>query len=255
MKYKKLLVLMTCLLFAMVAVFCFASAFKITDVELNYNVITGSTENVKEKCSKRLEDYKDKNLVLINSDKVKDELVALSGYIEVVSIEKIFPNKLSVSVMERPEAFVLEINDRIYALDNKLNVLAQKSDFKNNVYGYDNIILELNPADYDSSLSIGKSLVMRDGETDSYLKACSDFIYSMRENLVKVSLTTKKDGVKYKTITLHMREGVTFTILKANEKTLEKMQATFEFYKNLSNKGYGEYITVLEDSGNITIKQ
>ncbi len=255
MKYKKLLVLMTCLLFVTVAIFCFASAFKITDVELNYNVITGSNEKIDEKCSEYLESCKDKNLVLLNVDKVKEELSSLSGYVDVVSVDKVYPNKLSVTIFERPEAFSIAVGDGYYSLDSNLNVLAQKTDAKNNVFGYDNVVLELNPADFDVNLKVGKRLVMRDLETDSYLKLSSTLIYSMRDNLVKVSVTTKKDGVKYKTLTLHMREGVTFTILKANEMTLEKLQKTFDFYKDLSNKGYGEYITVLEDSGNITIKQ
>lgn len=254
MKYKKLLVLMTCLLFVTVAVFCFASAFKITDVELSYNVIIGSSENVKEKCSEYLESYKDKNLVFINSDEVAKELSSLSGYVEVVSVKKEFPNKLAVTIMERPEVYALGVGDDYFVLDYNLNVLSKKSDIKNNVFGYDNVLLELNPADFDVNLSVGSTLKIRDDDTDKYLKTCSLNIYSMRENIVKVSVTTKKGGVKYKTLTIHMREGVTFTLLKANEKTVEKLQATFDFYKNLSNKGYGEYITVLEDSGNITIK-
>lgn len=255
MKYKKLLVLMTCLLFVTVAIFCFASAFKITDVELNFNVISGSSENVKETCSEYLEQYKDKNLVFVKTNTVKQELGALSGYVEVVSVEKVFPNKLSVTIMERPEAFSLKVGDDYYVLDNVFNVLAKKTDIKNNVYGYDNVLLELNPADYDANFQIGKRLKFHDNEINDYINLSSIYIYSMRENLTKVSITAKKDGIKYKTITLTMREGVTFTILKANEKTLEKLHATYEFYKNLSNKGYGEYITVLEDSGNITIKQ
>ncbi len=217
MKYKKLLVIMTCLLFVTVAVFCFASAFKITDVELNYNVIQGSNENVKEKCSEYLENYKDKNLVFIDTKKLRGELFSLSGYVEVVSVEKVFPNKLSVTVMERPEVFSLKVGDDFYALDYNFNVLAKKQDIKNNVYGYDNVVLDLNPADYDNNFTIGSSLKMRDADTDAYLKSSLSFIYSIRDNLVKVSVTTKKDGVKYKTLTLHMREGVTFTILKANE--------------------------------------
>ena len=52
-----------------------------------------------------------------------------------------------------------------------------------------------------------------------------------------------------------MKEGVTFNILKADEQILEKLQVTYAFYSSLENKGVGEYITVLEDGGNITVKQ
>ena len=52
-----------------------------------------------------------------------------------------------------------------------------------------------------------------------------------------------------------MKEGVCFKILKANEQTELKINKTLEFYQNLSNKGAGEYVTVLENNGNITVKQ
>lgn len=255
MKYKKLLVLITCLLFVTVAVFCFASAFKITDVELNYNVLENSSEDLDGKCSEYLEKYNGKNLVFVNLDKVKEEMCNLSGYVEVVSIEKNFPNKLSVSVKEKLEAFVIQNDDSYFALDVNFNVLAQKSSAKNNVDGNDNILLELSRADYQTDLSVRGVLEIYDGETAGYLKDCAEYLYSMRENLVKVSVTTKKDGAKYKTLTLYMREGVTFTLMKANESSLDKLKATYEFYKDLSNKGHGDYITVLEDSGKISIKQ
>ena len=69
------------------------------------------------------------------------------------------------------------------------------------------------------------------------------------------NLTVKKDGVYSRTLTLKMKEGVTFNVLKADEQILEKLKATYEFYSALDNKGYGEYITVLEVGGNITVKQ
>ena len=52
-----------------------------------------------------------------------------------------------------------------------------------------------------------------------------------------------------------MKEGVLFTLLKADEQTVLKLTATHDFYVALENKGVGEYITVLKADGNISITQ
>ena len=98
MKYRRLLVIMTCLLFVTVAFFCVTSAFKIKDVELSVTTVEGSNEGVKDLSTNLLKEYEDKNLLLVNIDEIEERLSALSGYIEVEKVEKQFPNKLSGNV-------------------------------------------------------------------------------------------------------------------------------------------------------------
>ncbi|MBO7215347.1 MAG: hypothetical protein J6V66_07665, partial [Clostridia bacterium] len=84
MKYKKLLVLITCLLFVTVAIFCFASAFKVTDIELETITVDGSNENVSELAKDYLDDYNAKNLLFISKNAIISDLESLSGYLSVV---------------------------------------------------------------------------------------------------------------------------------------------------------------------------
>lgn len=255
MKYKKLLILITCLLFITVAVFCFVSAFRVTDVELYAQTVDNSNENVMSKCEGKLKKYEGKNLIFISTDEIESELINLSGYIDVLSVEKNFPNKLTVKIKEKSEAFTIKNGNEYYSLDKDFCVLSKKTDVKNNVDGKSNVILDISVADYNTALKVGEKIKLYDSETENYLSLASSLICANRKDISKVLVTVKKDGVEYKTLTLTMKEGVSFKILKANEETILKINKTLEFYSTLSNKGYGEYVAVLENSGNVTVKQ
>lgn len=255
MKYKKLLVFITCLLFVTVAVFCLASAFKVTDIELQVESVENSSEDISALCEEELLNSKDANLIFLDVDKIKGNLSALSGYIDVVEVKKVFPNKIFVSVKERIEEYSVLVNDKIYALDGDFCVLSEKQSHQNNVTGVDNLLIDIPYSDFNQNLVVGKKIEIYDKVTASYLQTSSSFITSVKDSVESVSITVKKDGVYYRTLTLKMKEGVTFNILKADEQILEKLQVTYTFYSSLENKGVGEYITVLEDGGNITVKQ
>ena len=254
MKYKKLLVLVTCLLFVTVAVFCLASAFKVTDIELNVESVENSPENVSSLCGEELIKYDGANLLFLSVDKIKDGLSNLSGYVEVIDVKKEFPNKISVTVKERVEAFTIFVNDKYYALDSSFTVLSEKQSNVNNVSGIENVLIEFSLSDVDTNLKVGKSLKIFDDATATYLKNSATALSDIKGSLQKLSVSVRKDGVSYKTLTLKMKEGVVINLLKADEMTVEKLNATYEFYLALENKGFGEYITVLEDNGKITVK-
>ena len=217
--------------------------------------VENSPENVSQVVSDELLKYKDENLLFLDVMEVKEKLSKLSGYVNVVEVKKEFPNKIVVTVKERVEAYSILVDGKYYALDINFNVLSEKTSVKNNVTGSDNVLLELSLSDFDKNLKVGENLKIYDGATANYLTSSSSFLYSIKNSLQKVTVSVKKDGIFYKTLTLKMKEGVTFNLLKADEMTLEKLNATYEFYTLLENKGYGEYITVLEDGGKITIKQ
>ena len=256
MKYKRLLVLITCLLFVTVAVFCFTSAFKVKDVELNVTSVTGSGNNVAELCADTLKKYSDVNLFFVNEEEIKSELKKISGYVEVEEVSKIFPNKIYVKVSERKEAFVIYNGAKYYAVDLGLNVLSEKQDLINNVDGAPNVMLNFNLSDYNSNqINVGGKVELFDNITKEYLLPALNSLLSKRENLEAVSVTVKKDGHDFKRVSLKMREGVVIHVDNANVSFVQKVAKAFEFYDALNNKGSGEYFVVLEDGGNITVKE
>ncbi|MBQ3235717.1 MAG: FtsQ-type POTRA domain-containing protein [Clostridia bacterium] len=255
MKYKKLLVLITCLLFVTVAVFCFASAFKVTDIELNVSTVSGSSENIDGLSENYLKNYKGKNLIFVNKKTIESDLTKLSGYLSVVSIDKAFPNKISVTVKEKSEQFAIKSGNDYYVLDGEFCVLNKKQTQNNNVTGGSNLLVNLSTSDYSSDIKIGEKLKFYDGELEAMISSSLAVLNEYKNDLSSVDFTVRKDGLSYKSITLNMKEGVTFTILKADDKTVDKLNATYTFYLALENKGEGSYITVLGDDGNISIRQ
>ncbi|MBR6737630.1 MAG: FtsQ-type POTRA domain-containing protein [Clostridia bacterium] len=255
MKYKRLLVIMTCLLFITVAVFCVTSAFKITDVELSVTTIESSSENVKELATNHLKEYEGKNLLFVKTDSVKQELESLSGYLSVEKVEKQFPNKLTVVVKERRETFSILFGSEYLAVDNELRLLDRRSSALNNVDGITNIILKMSTADYNvQKLEIGKVIEVYDQTTKTYLLGALEGLSNLRENVKEITVTVKKDGFYARTLTLKMTEGVVFNIEKANEHYAIKLQATLDFYNELSLKTTGVYYTVYQDGGSVTVK-
>lgn len=253
MKYRKLLVLITCLLFVTVAVFCFASAFKVKEIELNATTVSGSSENIEEKVSNYLERYSNKNLLFIDEEDIKKGIISISGYVELISVEKVMPNKIVVDVCEKLECFSFVNGSNYYALDSKLNVLAKKEDLLNNVDKNPNVLLTLSSSDYNSNVELSKQLSVFDGKTLNALLLSSNILFENREDLSEVIVTTKRDGYTYRTFTLKMKEGVEFIIYNVVDETLLKLAKTFEYYEKLSNKGSGTYNVVLSDNGEILI--
>jgi hypothetical protein len=253
MKYKKLLVLITCLLFITVAVFCFASAFKVKEIELNATTISGSSENIEERVGDYLKRYSNKNLLFIDEEEIKKGITSISGYIEIISVEKKIPNKIAVEINEKLEYFAFNCGSDYYALDSSLNVLAKKQDILNNVDKSSNILLTLSLADYNTNLEVSKQVGIYDSNTLNAILKSSSLLYENRDNLSEVVVTTKRDGFSYRTFTLKMKEGVEFIIYNVIDETLLKLEKTFEYYENLSNKGSGTYNVVLSDSGEILI--
>lgn len=255
MKYRRLLVIMTCLLFVTVAFFCVTSAFKIKEIELNVTTVENSTENVKQLATDYLKEFEDKNLLFANLSDIEKGLEDLSGYINVQKVEKQFPNKLSVTICERKEAFAISYGEEYLIVDSALCLLEKRLSNLNNIDGNYNIVLNLSLADFNNSnLQVGAPIEIYDGVTKEYLLNATESLISLRENLKEITVTVKKDGFYSRTLTLKMVEGVVFNLENASESFSAKLNATIEFYNALQIKTSGVYYTVLEDGGNVTVK-
>ncbi len=261
MKYKRLLILVTCLFFVTVLVFTTAMLFSVREISITANCIENSSQQIDVKANEVLKKYEGKNLLFISETEIKNSLNEVSGYAEVVSVKKNYPNKLEVVVKEKKECFAIFYNQKYYVLDSSLTVLNECSENKNNVDLKPNILLDFNLADYDQqTLKVGSCLNVYDLATKNYLTSCADNLFLNRQNVSKVSITVYKDGYNYKTMSLQMREGVVFNILKANIETQAKLNKTYEFYDGLilpqGNKNEGEYfVSILEATGEVVINE
>ena len=108
MKYKRLLAGVTILFFVVIAVLSFNFLFKISDVKLSVTHIENSPENIKDKLSDYSKTLEGQNLLFISENDIKNDVLEFSPYIDVISIEKIFPCSIKITVTEFEEIFSLK---------------------------------------------------------------------------------------------------------------------------------------------------
>ena len=247
MKYKKLLIFVTSLIFLVTLVVSFVTIFKVAEIELHVVEIENSNVELKESCVNVLENYKNKNLIFIKKSNVENELKSTSGYVKVVSLEKAYPNRLVISVEEREEAYAVKAGDKYAVLDKDFNVLAVKNENVNNL-NKANVEIKSDLSNYDESLLVvGGAFKLYDDSSTAILNTISPKIVEMRENLKSIFVNVKSDGQDNRFIRLTFVEGLEIEIDKVDEYTLEKLEKAFDYYKNSSNKGdtVKKYVTKL----------
>lgn len=254
MKYKRLLAGVTILFFVVIAVFSFNFLFKISDVKLSVTHIENSPENIKDKLSDYSKTLEGQNLLFISENDIKNDVLEFSPYIDVISIEKIFPCSIKITVTELEEIFSLKSGDKFYMLDSTLRVLSKKDSNVNNVTSSPNLTITADESDYQT-LKVGSKVNFLDSVTNDYLSKIIPLIDDFKENIINVDINVLTQGVINRTLTLTTIEGMTVQFDNINVKTVEK----FEFFKNWYNldqtiKEGNYFITVDKNSNQIVVR-
>ena len=113
MNTKKIAVILISTVFALVVLFSCVGLLAVRKVEVSYAV---SDERSVTDIQAVLDKYVGKNLLFLSEEEVKQ---SISGeyHLEVLSVQKRFPNVLSVSIRERKEVYYLNTGDRTLILD------------------------------------------------------------------------------------------------------------------------------------------
>ena len=74
MKYKRLLVFVTSMIFFTAFVICFFAIFKTAEIYIDVNSVAGSNEQVADKVQALLQDKEGKNLLFISTEDVEREV-------------------------------------------------------------------------------------------------------------------------------------------------------------------------------------
>lgn len=115
---KKLLVILISIAYALVVFFSCVSLLAIKKVEVDYALADTDVQTVQKILDKNL----NKNLLFLDENEVED-LLKNEPYLDVVSVNKKFPNVLRVSVKERREVYRITDNGNSYVLDESGVVL------------------------------------------------------------------------------------------------------------------------------------
>ena len=100
---KSILTAFIVVAFVAIAVFSVFSVFVIKEVTPSFTVTTNCKSQTDE-IEEKLISYKGQSLLFLNLEEVKNDL-SVNPYLEIVSVEKSYPNSLIVEVEERIAVF------------------------------------------------------------------------------------------------------------------------------------------------------
>lgn len=226
MKYKRLLILSTVLLFVCVAVICSAMIFRIAYVEVECEQIDGSTENILEFANGELKYLNNKNLLFVRT-KDLDKKLTENPYVKIVEIKKSFPNKIYVKISERQETFAVYDGQDYFMLDDEFKILRNSNSLKGNVDGQDNILLSFEQRNEYAmdGLKVGDKLEVFDSEVFTALNEVSVELKNARKYLDEVYISSMKMQA-----TFTFTEGFSVTVSSLNENLSEKFNVVYERY-------------------------
>ncbi|MBR5388027.1 MAG: hypothetical protein IK147_01015 [Clostridia bacterium] len=218
--------------------------FSVKKVSAEYDVY-GDAEETAE-IQRVLDGFKGKNALFFDTDEIKESLSGFSYY-EVISVEKQYPNVISVSLKKRTETFSVAFGDKTYVLSEEgiilndvgailpesrvVDVSAQGITVENAVSG--ERIATSDDALFYSALKIaGKA-------------AFSDFVLS-------VGIVSE---VEIKDVVLNTRTGVKITVYKADTEGQAKIETALAAFENASDyvKTYSEIVVYKADTGEIKV--
>ena len=204
---------------------CCFLLFSIKDVNIDYTVYTdGNSAKVKQ-IDEDFEKYSGKNLLFLNLNNVKKELND-NPYYEIVSVEKDFPNVLSIKIKERRKAFYIFDDTNVYETTKDGIVLSVcKNENFSNYEDRQMIYLTLDGVSV-SNASLGKKI-----STSADDLMLSTFNMATAVNLndcinkIKVEKAVEKEWVFLYTYT-----GTIIQIIDALDDGQAKIEKAFSIY-------------------------
>lgn len=125
---KKLIVTLLSVVFALITIACFFVITTVAKIDVQFAI----TENVDTVAVKNILDKNiGRNILSVKESEIEDSLNTFS-YVDVIKIEKQFPNVLKVSVKERREVYGVEEGDYVHVLNEEGILLktVSKSEFE-----------------------------------------------------------------------------------------------------------------------------
>lgn len=224
MKNRKLIISIISIVFAIVVICLAVSVFTVKDVQVKF---TFSANNIDSgKVNETVDDFVGKNLLFLKTEDIENELQK-NPYIEVLSVEKKFPNVVKVAIKERREIYTLTYQGKQYITDMNGLALCEKNPSK--VYGEHELInLEFENIAVEN-LSLGSLLKTdADGFVGMALEISKGI--DLTDSVKSMKIEKRFSGVNNLYVTFETYSGVNIVISKAEEKGLEKALKALQLY-------------------------
>ena len=263
MKHKVLIIVSTVIVFLLTSVLATVWLLKIRYIEIGVVAESSYERETYDKVNSLIESkYKDNFFFAVSEDEINSLLIE-DPYIKVKSVEKVFPDRIKISVERRKERFAISLNGGYYITDDEYHLLRKEADLEKVGDGIIKISVS-NVTVEDESLIIGQKIAYGNdnlvGLTTSIFKGFSDGL-----NLVEsVEVLGRQNWIWFKTKTGVVIEysfapsspNASDEVIKSETQALVENAPNVEtFYENLSEsqKRSGYLLVGTNAQGKITI--
>ena len=185
MKSKKLVIGYAIAVFLLIFVITFNSVCAITQFDVKFETSSAGATASAKTVQERLDAYLKKSFLFFkekNVYNVVDKVCEEDGtYLEVLSVKKTFPNKVTVSVAERYEKYAFSVNGEYYITDTHGEILAVKEDNANNIGG--------------NNIDV-KGFTFAEAETGQIITADEEEMFSVLMTLLNTTADEKLGGIR-----------------------------------------------------------
>ena len=205
MKSKKIAVILIAVAFMLVVVFSTVGLFTVKKIHVDFAV---SESRDAEKIQRTLDGFVGANLLFLNTENVKAALKD-EYYMEILSVDKQYPNVINVKLKERREVYYLEHDGKYYVTTDKGFVLNELTE---------------NPSSRDKIRLDFDGISIQEIEVGSYVKTSDDtllnVVFDMAESVnltdcIK-SISVFKMGSEQPDVTFETYTGVKIVVEKAD---------------------------------------
>ncbi len=182
MKSKKIAVIIIAIAFGLVVLTSCFFLFTIKKVEVNYAV--SAQKNDTDQVQKTLDEYLNKSLLFLDVNGI-GKAVKEQPYLEIVSVEKKYPNILEMNIKERKETYRLKDGEKTYVLSEEGYILNDTGELKHGAKIIDLAFITFrNSPDFSSKITVDSAVVGEKIQTSN-----DDVVYQTLEIAKKVGLS------------------------------------------------------------------
>lgn len=265
MNTKKLSVILIAVAFTLVTLFSCMALFSVKKVEIEFAV--GDSTDLTE-VEEKLDAYLGKNLLFLKTSAVEDALKDFQ-YMQILSIEKQYPNVLKLKIEQRRETYFIECGDKVYVTTAEgfvLNVI-DSTEYLGNT-DREKITLKVKEISISQGEITETDAKIKDGEIGKVLSLSGDdflstvFYLAQKVNLancikeLKVEKIMSGNVVGARDILITTYTGVKIRIIDADVNGEEKIVQAFNEYDNAPTdyiKTFN-YILVSEVDDNVVVE-
>ena len=255
LKKTWLIIISTALVFISACVLGVSTVYRVSDVTVRAATISDEAEAEARELQEHLQQAYYKRSMFSIDDNIAESVLVQFPYFRIVSMEKVYPNRLIIHVSEDEEVYAIatQSGDGYYILNAEGTVLSIREDYVNRKETDENaknVLL--------SGLSVSAvkgETVIGDDALTYLLPFCtrvSELLEGIRKNVVSVELIKGGSSPTTHILKLQMIEGVVIYVRNPSEKTLAKAEKAVEAYFALPDGAHTKgMIAVYEQEDNV----